>query len=87
MIKFIKKTPETSILYVWSNTCLLPAQTNFNETTHNSRYEIWKDTKVKLILHYVNTNSYTKFDANILKDDREKCVKLNLSKRKYLVYN
>ena len=26
---------------------------------------------MKLVLYYVNTNSYTKFDANILKDDRE----------------
>ena len=24
-------------------------------------------------LDYVNTNSYTKFDVNILQDDREKC--------------
>ena len=44
----------------------------------------WKDTNVKKILYYVNTNSYPKFDVNILQDDREKCGKLNSDKRKYL---
>ena len=38
---------------------------------HNSPKNIWKATKVKLVLYYVNTNSYPKFDIYILKDDRE----------------
>ena len=32
----------------------------------NSQKSTWKDTKVKLFLHYVNTNSYPKLDVNIL---------------------
>ena len=39
-------------------------------------------------LYYVNTNmtnSYPKFDVNILQDDGEKCGKLN--KRKYWACN
>ena len=51
---------------------------------HNSRKNTWKDTEVEIVLYYVNTNSYRKFDVNILQDDREKCRKLNLNKRKYL---
>ena len=39
----------------------------------------------KKILYYVNTNSYPKLDVNFLQDDTEKCGKLNLNKRKYLV--
>ena len=54
---------------------------------HNSRKNTWKDRKVKNFLYYVNTNSYPKFDVNILQEDRKKCGKLNLSKRKYLVCN
>ena len=30
-----------------------------------------KDTKVKPVLYYVNTNSYTKFEVNILKDGKK----------------
>ena len=33
----------------------------------------------------IDTNSYTKFDVNILIDDREKCRKLYLNKRKYIL--
>ena len=52
-------------------------------------------TKVKLVLHYVNTNSYTntseykypQLDVNNLKDDREKSGKLNCDRRKYVVCN
>ena len=45
---------------------------------HNSRKNTWKDTEVKIFLYYVivNTNSYPKFDVNILQDDRKKCGKL-----------
>ena len=45
-----------------------------------SRKNIWKDTKVKPFLYYVKTNSYPKFDVNILQDDREKRGKLKLNK-------
>ena len=31
------------------------------------------------------TNSYSKFDVNILQDNREKWGELNLNKRKYLL--
>ena len=54
---------------------------------HNSRKNTWKDRKVKNFLYYVNTNSYPKFDVEILQDDREKYGELNLNKRKYLVCN
>ena len=37
-------------------------------------------TKVTLTLYNVETNQYTKFQANISKDDREKSAKLNFSK-------
>ena len=37
-------------------------------------------TKRKLDLHYVKTNSYTKFQMNISKDGRENFGKLNFSK-------
>ena len=37
-------------------------------------------TKVELDLYCVNTNSYTKFQVNILKDGREKHGKVNFSK-------
>ena len=33
-------------------------------------------TKLELGLHYVTTNSYTKFESNISKDSREKSGKL-----------
>ena len=46
-----------------------------------------KGYKGENFLYYVNTNSYPKFDVNILQDNREKCGKLNLNKRKYLVCN
>ena len=45
---------------------------------HNSR----KDTKVKNFLYYVNTNSYTKFDVNILQDDRKKVRKTKFKQKK-----
>ena len=38
-------------------------------------------------MYYVNTNSYPKFDVNIVQNDREKCGKLNLNKIKYFVCN
>ena len=37
-------------------------------------------TKLKLDLFYVMKNSYTKFQFNISKDDREKSEKQNLAK-------
>ena len=37
-------------------------------------------TKLELELYYVMTNSYTKFQVDISKDDREKFGKLNFSK-------
>ena len=37
-------------------------------------------TKLTLDLYYFKTNSYTKFEVNILKDSREKSGKLNFSK-------
>ena len=37
-------------------------------------------TKLEFDLYYVMTNSYTKFQVNISKDDREKSGKLNLAK-------
>ena len=37
-------------------------------------------TKLELELYYVMINSYTKFQVNISKDDREKSGKLNFSK-------
>ena len=40
-----------------------------------------KGYKSEKNLYYVNTNSYPKFDVNILQDDREKCGKLNSNKR------
>ena len=33
-------------------------------------------------LYYVNTNSYPKFDVNILQDDREKVRKTKLKQKK-----
>ena len=39
---------------------------------HNPWKNTWKDTKVKNIQYYANTNSYPKFDVNILQDDRKK---------------
>ena len=57
---------------------------------HNSRKNTkmyMKGYKSEKSLYYVNTNSYPKFDVNILQDDREKCGKLNSNKRKYLVCN
>ena len=46
-----------------------------------------KGYKSEKFLYYVNTNSYPKFDVNILQDDRKKDRKLNLYKIKYLVCN
>ena len=37
-------------------------------------------TKLELELYYVMTNSYTKFQVNIPKDDREKSGKPNFRK-------
>ena len=48
---------------------------------NNSR-ENWSSvTKLKLDLYYVMTNSYTKFQVNISKDDREKSGKLKCDGR------
>ena len=37
---------------------------------HKSCKSRSKDTKVHIVLFYVNTNSYTKFKVNFLEDDR-----------------
>ena len=46
----------------------------------DSRKNLSSVTKLKLDLYYVMTNSYTKNQDNISKDDREKSGKLNFSK-------
>ena len=46
---------------------------------NNSCKNRWSVTKLTLDLFYVITNSYTKFEVNISKDDREKSGKLNFS--------
>ena len=37
-------------------------------------------TKLELVLYYIKINSYTKFQVDISKDDREMSGKLNLAK-------
>ena len=59
-----KKSPESEILAKGNNSC-------------NSRSNA---TKVELDLYYVKTNSYMKFQLNVLKDDKEKSGKRNFSK-------
>ena len=59
-----KKSPENKILAKGNNSC---------KSRSNA-------TIVKVDLHYVKTNSYTKFQVKISKDGREKSGKLNFCK-------
>ena len=59
-----KKSPENKILAKGSNSC---------KSKSNA-------TIVTLDLFYVQTNSYSKFQVNIIKDTREKSEKLNFFK-------
>ena len=51
-----------------------------NEILANSIKSRSKTTKLKLDLNYVKTNSYTTFQLNMSKDDKEKSGKRNFSK-------
>ena len=62
--KIAKKSPENYIL-----------AKGYNSSRRRSNV-----TKVELDLYYVKTNSYTKFQVNISKDDWEKFGKLNFWK-------
>ena len=48
---------------------------------NNSRKSKSSVTKLKLDLYYIMTNSYTKFQVNISKDDREKSGKLKCDRQ------
>ena len=68
------------VLASLKSSCMLKFQRGITKEQIHERIQ-----KVKSFLYYVNTNSYPKFDVNILQDDREKCGKLN--KRKYRACN
>ena len=59
-----KKSPENENLAKGDNSC---------KSMSNA-------TKVELDLYYVKTNSFMKFQLNMLKDDKEKSGKRNFSK-------
>ena len=60
----IKKSPENEIFAKGNSSC---------KSKSNA-------TKVELDLYYVKTNSYMKFQLNMLKDDKEKSGKGNFCK-------
>ena len=62
--KTAEESPENEILAKGNN-------------SYKSRSSV---TKLELDLYYVKTKSYTKFQVNISKDNREKSGKLNFSK-------
>ena len=67
--KTTEKSPENLILAKGNNSCKSMSSV----------------TKRELDLYYVKTNSYTKFQVNVSKDDREKFRKLNFSKGQQLL--
>ena len=62
--KMTKKSAENQILAKGNNSCK----------------SMWNKTKVELDLCYVKTNSYMKFQLNMLKDDKEMSGKRNFCK-------
>ena len=59
-----------------------PTDPNKFQRGINSRKNTWKNTKVKNFLYYVNTNSYPKFDVNILLDRQRKVLKTKFKQKK-----
>ena len=85
-IDWLRSTESVAIFEVHFETSILKVLLKHMSPSSPYKFQRGKnrsnDTKEELDLFYVDTNSYTQFQVNILKEDRGKSRKLNFCKAK-----